>query len=46
MQDSNAVAVGFMDWSADFNAMDIKDDDLSPRHSHTPWATVEVIMNK
>ncbi|AIT10090.1 hypothetical protein LO80_08975 [Candidatus Francisella endociliophora] len=46
MQQQNSVAAGFMDWSADFDAMTINDGDLKAGYSHTPWSTVKAIISK
>ncbi|MBY7735092.1 glycosyl hydrolase family 18 protein, partial [Francisella philomiragia] len=46
MANNGISAAGYMDWSADFDAMNIKDGDLSSGYSHAPWSTVEAIVSK
>jgi chitinase len=39
MIDNDIRIAGFMNWSVDWDATNIKDGDLSPQYFHTPWAT-------
>lgn len=48
MQSQKTIVKGFMDWSVDWDALDIKDGQLSNGYSHVPWATIAAIgaLNK
>jgi len=39
MQSENTQISGFMNWSADWDAKEIKDGELSVNYSHQPWGT-------
>lgn len=39
MKENEDHIAGFMNWSVDWDALNIKDGDLSPGYSHAPWAT-------
>ncbi len=39
MIENNNKVAGFMNWSVDWDAMNIKDGDLSSGYTHTVWAT-------
>ena len=39
MTEQNSQVSGFMNWSADWDAMNIADGDLSEGYTHSPWET-------
>ncbi|MCF7889422.1 MAG: cadherin-like domain-containing protein, partial [Victivallales bacterium] len=45
MTAQNSPVSGFMNWSVDWDAMNIADGDLSPGYSHPKWATGRAVAD-
>ena len=44
MKANNDKIAGFMNWSVDWDAMNITDGELSPGYTHTAWATGQTVQ--